>query len=51
MLSSKEVMKGNALLYAGVGIGAIVIIAVLLVIIKLISKAFRRGKRRNRRMF
>lgn len=51
MLSSKEVMKGNALLYAGVGIGAIVIIAVLLVIIKLISKAFRGGKRKNRRMF
>ncbi len=50
MLSSKEVMKGNTLLYVGIGVGAIVILAVLALIVALISKLFRR-KRRNRRMF
>ncbi|MPM87156.1 hypothetical protein SDC9_134250 [bioreactor metagenome] len=50
MLSSKEVMKGNTLLYVGIGVGALVILAVLALIVALISKLFRR-KRRNRRMF
>lgn len=49
MLSSKEVMKDNILLYIGVGVGAIVILAILILIIRLVSKAFRRGKRNRRR--
>lgn len=48
-VSSKDVVKGNALLYAGVIVGGLVVIFLIIGIISLISRSARRGKRSRRR--
>ncbi|MEA4828038.1 MAG: D-alanyl-D-alanine carboxypeptidase, partial [Clostridium sp.] len=48
-VSSKDVVKGNALLYAGVIVGVLVVIFLIIGIISLISRSARRGRRSRRR--
>lgn len=49
-ISSSSLIKDNILLYLGLGVGCIIVIALFIFISKFISDKFRRG-RRDRRMF